>query len=428
MFDALERDACRSRRPRIEMEIEMATAAALKPSAPKQLPPPNADFFQFAETLGDEERAIVKKVRAYMETKVAPIINKHWVEDSFPFELLPSYKELNIAGLGMHGYGCPGGSPLLVGLVALEIARTDVSFCTFHGVHTGLAMNSIYLAGTEEQKQKWLPPMARMERVGCFALTEPLVGSGTGAGLTTTAKREGDTWVLNGQKRWIGNAPWCDISIVWARDVADNQVKGFIVENKTTPGFSVEKMQNKIALKVVQNGQITLTDCRVPDANRLQGGKGTFRDPALVLRGTRHGVGWEITGAQMGAYENALKYAQERMQFGKPIGSFQLIQELLAKMLANIVACQSMLVRAMQLETEGKLTDAQAAIVKAFCTSKARETVAWARELLGGNGILVDYNVARFFADAEAIYSYEGTYQMQNLIVGKAITGFSAFV
>jgi glutaryl-CoA dehydrogenase len=328
----------------------------------------------------------------------------------------------------MHGYGCPGGSPVLVALTALEIARTDVSFCTFHGVHTGLAMNSIYLAGTEEQKQKWLPPMARMEKVGCFALTEPLVGSGAGAGLLTTAKRDGDTWILNGQKRWIGNAPWCDISIVWARDVADDTVKGFIVENKTAPGFSVEKIQNKIALKVVQNGQITMTDCRVPDANRLQGGKGTFRDPALVLRGTRHGVGWEITGAQMGAYENALKYAQERMQFGRPIGSFQLIQELLAKMLANIVACQSMLVRAVQLETAGKLTDAQAAIVKAFCTSKARETVAWARELLGGNGILVDYNVARFFADTEAIYSYEGTYQMQNLIVGKAITGFSAFV
>jgi glutaryl-CoA dehydrogenase len=210
--------------------------------------------------------------------------------------------------------------------------------------------------------------------------------------------------------------------------VADNQVKGFIVENKTTPGFSVEKMQNKIALKVVQNGQITLKDCRVPDANRLQGGKGTFRDAALVLRGTRHGSAWEITGGQMGAYENALKYAQERYQFGKPIGSFQLIQELLAKMLGNIVACQCMVVRSVQLESQGKLTDAQAAIAKAFCTSKARETVSWARELLGGNGILVDYNVARFFADAEAIYSYEGTYQMQNLIIGKAITGFSAFV
>ena len=395
---------------------------------PKPLPAPNSDFYQFAETLSAEELAIVKKVRAYMETKVAPIINKYWVEDAFPFELLPSFKELNLAGLGMHGYGCPGGSPLLVGLVGMNMARTDASISTFWGVHTGLAMNSIYLNGTEEQKQKWLPPMARMEKIGCFALTEPLVGSGTGGGLLTTAKREGDSWILNGQKRWIGNAPWCDISIIWARDVADNQVKGFIVENKTTPGFSVEKIQNKIALKVVQNGQITLKDCRVSDENRLQGGKGTFRDTSLVLRGTRHGSGWEITGTQMGAYENALKYAQERLQFGKPIGSFQLIQELLAKMLANIVACQCMLARSVHLETEGKLTDAQAAIVKAFCTSKARETVSWARELMGGNGILVDYNVARFFADTEAIYSYEGTFQMQNLIVGKAITGFSAFV
>ena len=393
----------------------------------KQLPSPNSDFFQFAETLPDEERAIVKKVRAYMETKVAPIINKYWVEDSFPFELLPSYKELNIAGLGMNGYGCPGGSPLLVGLVALEIARTDVSFCTFHGVHTGLAMNSIYLAGTEEQKQKWLPPMARMEKVGCFALTEPLVGSGTGGGLTTTAKREGDTWILNGQKRWIGNAPWCDISIIWARDVADNQVKGFIVENKTTPGFSVEKMQNKIALKVVQNGQITLKDVRVPEANRLQGGN-SFRDTARVLRGTRYYVGWEATGCQMGAYEHALKYAQERLQFGKPIGSFQMIQDLLAKMLANITACQGMVVRTAQLADQGKLTEKQSALSKAFTTAKTRETVSWAREVLGGNGIIVDYNVARFFADAEALYSYEGTYQMQNLIVGKAVTGFSAFI
>ncbi len=404
-------------------------ATATKDTRPaKALPAPNSDFYEFASDLPAEEMAVVRKVRAYMETKVQPIINKYWVEDAFPFELLPSYKELNIAGLGLKGYGCPPGSPLLFGLVALEIARTDVSFCTFHGVHTGLAMNSIYLNGTEEQKQKWLPPMARMEKVGCFGLTEPLVGSGTAGGLTTTAKREGDTWVLNGQKRWIGNAPWCDLSIIWARDVADNQVKGFIVENKTTPGFSVEKIQGKIALKVVQNGQITMKDCRIPDANRLQGGTGTFRDAALVLRGTRHGSGWEITGAQMGAYENALKYAQERLQFGKPIGSFQLVQELLAKMLANIIACQCMLTRSVQLETKGKLTDAQAAIVKAFCTSKARETVSWARELMGGNGILVDYNVARFFADAEAIYSYEGTYQMQNLIVGKAITGLSAFV
>ena len=179
----------------------------------------------------------------------------------FPFELLPSFKELGLGGLGFEGYGCAGGSQKLFGFVAMELARVDASFCTFFGVHSGLAMGSIYLDGSEEQKQKWLPPMARWEKIGCFGLTEPLVGSGTSGGLTTTAKREGDTWILNGQKRWIGNAPWCDVSIIWARDVADNQVKGFIVENKTTPGFSVEKIEHKIALKVVQNGQITLKDC-----------------------------------------------------------------------------------------------------------------------------------------------------------------------
>jgi glutaryl-CoA dehydrogenase len=283
------------------------------------------------------------------------------------------------------------------------------------------------MGGSEEQKKKWLPPMARMEKIWCFGLTEPLVGSGTGGGLTTTAQRDGDTWIINGQKKWIGNAPWCDVSIIWARDLTDSQVKGFIVENKTTPGFSVEKIQNKIALKVVQNGLITMNNCRIPEENRLQQDS-SFRDTAKVLRMTRFAVGWEATGCQMGAYENALTYAQQRLQFGKPIASFQLVQDLLAKMLANVTACQCMVARTAQLYAEGKLTDARAALSKAFTTARMRETVAWARELLGGNGILLDYQVARFFADAEAFYSYEGTYQMQNLIVGKAATGLSAFV
>jgi alkylation response protein AidB-like acyl-CoA dehydrogenase len=400
------------------------TAANVK--QPKALPPPDSDFYGLVETLPAEDLAVVKQVRAYMETKVQPIINKYWAEDAFPFELLPSFKELNIGGLGIEGYGGNGGSQLLVGLVAMEMSRVDSSIATFWGVHNGLAMGSIYLGGSEEQKQKWLPPMVRMEKIGCFGLTEPLVGSGTAGGMTTTAKRDGDTWILNGQKRWIGNSPWCDISVIWARDLADNQVKAFIVENKTTPGFSVEKIQNKIALKVVQNGQITMKDCRVSEANRLQADS-SFRDTARVLRGTRYLVAWEATGCQMGAYEHALKYAQQRLQFGKPIGSFQLVQELLAKMLANVTASQCMVVRLAQLDAEGKMTDAHAALSKAFCTAKMRETVSWARELLGGNGIQLDYNVARFFADAEALYSYEGTYQMQTLIVGKAVTGFSAF-
>jgi glutaryl-CoA dehydrogenase len=362
-----------------------------------------------------------------MESKVAPIINKYWDEDSFPFELLPAIKELGIGGLGMKGYGCRGGSALLFGLVAMEMSRTDSSIATFFGVHNGLAMGSIYATGSEEQKEKWLPPMARFEKIGCFGLTEPLVGSGAAGGLLTTAKREGDTWVLNGQKKWIGNSTWCDLSVIWARDVADNQVKAFIVENKTTPGFSVEKIHGKIALKVVQNGLITLKDVRVPEENHLQAGL-SFRDTARVLKMTRYLVGWEATGCQMGAYEHALKYAQQRLQFGKPIASFQLIQDLLAKMISNITACQCLVVRMAQLQAEGKLTDSQAALSKAFTTAKCRETVAWAREILGGNGISTEYNVARYFADAEALLTYEGTYQIQNLILGKAITGFSAFV
>src|SRR5271167_4702267 len=402
-------------------------ASPVKDKKPVQLPAPNSDFYGLVETLPAEELAVVKKVRTFMETTVAPIITKYWVEDAFPFEILPAVKELNIGGVGMQGYGCRGGSAQLFGLIAMEMARVDSSFATFFGVHNGLAMGSIYLGGSEEQKQKWLPPMARWEKIGCFGLTEPLVGSGTSGGMTTTAKRDGDSWTLNGQKRWIGNAPWCDISIIWARDLDDNQVKGFIVENKSTPGFSVEKIEHKIALKVVQNGQITLKDVRVSEANRLQSGN-SFRDTARVLRMTRYMVGWASTGIQMGAFEATVKYAQERLQFGKPIASFQLIQDLLAKMLGNLTACQCLMLRLAQLDDEGKLGDHHAALAKAFCTAKSRETVSWGREVLGGNGIVADYNVARFFADAEALYSYEGTYKMQNLIVGKAITGHGAFV
>ncbi|MDB6090186.1 MAG: Acyl-CoA dehydrogenase [Gammaproteobacteria bacterium] len=393
----------------------------------KPLPAPNVDFYELAETLPADERATLKQVREFMQSKVAPIINKYWAEDAFPFGILPALKELNVMGAGMQGYECRGGSALLFGLIAMELARFDASIATFVGVHSGLAMGSIYLGGSEEQKRQWLPPMARMEKIGCFGLTEPLVGSGASGGLTTTAKRAGDSWILNGQKKWIGNAPWCDVSVIWARDLADNQVKAFIVENKSTPGFSVEKIQNKIALKVVQNGLITLDNCRIPEANRLQQDS-SFRDAARVLRMTRFLVAWEATGCQMGAYEHAVKYAQERMQFGRPIASFQLVQDLIARMLANVTSCQCMVGRMAQLQAEGKMTDAHAALSKAFTTARMRETVAWARELCGGNGISLDYDVARFFADSEALYSYEGTYQMQNLIVGKAATGLSAFL
>jgi glutaryl-CoA dehydrogenase len=308
----------------------------------------------------------------------------------------------------------------------MEIAKVDCSIATFYGVHSGLAMGSIYLCGSEEQKKKWLPQMARLEKIGSFGLTEPLVGSGASGGLLTTARREGDTWILNGQKKWIGNSTWGDLTIIWARDVADGQVKGFIVENRT-PGFKVEKIRHKMALRVVQNGLITLEDCKVSEENRLQNDS-SFRDTARVLRMTRGFVAWEAVGCQMGAYENALIYAQTREQFGKPIASFQLIQDLLVKMVGNITACQCMVVRLSQLQDQGHLADEHASLAKAFCTVKMRETVGYARELLGANGILLDYNIGRFVADAEAIYSYEGTREMNTLIVGRAISGFSAFI
>src|SRR6266566_8793877 len=261
---------------------------------------------------------------------------------------------------------------------------------------------------------------------GAFGLTEPEVGSGASRGLTTTARREGQTWVLSGQKKWIGNATFSDVTVIWARDVADNQVKGFLVE-KGTPGFRPEKIKDKIALRVVQNALITLEDCRVPEANRLQQAH-SFKDLAAMLRMTRAGVAWEAVGCARGAYELALTYAQEREQFGRPIGRFQLVQDLLVRMLGNITASACMVMRLSQMQDAGIMSDEHASLAKAFCTVRMRETVGYARELLAGNGILLDHHVGRFVADAEAIYSYEGTREMNSLIVGRAITGFSAFV
>lgn len=404
----------------------MSPADSSSRRPPSQLPEADGDFYQFAKTLSDDDNAIRLKVRTFMEEQVQPIISGFWERDEFPFELLPGFKALAIAGLPYRGYGCAGRSTTLLGFVMMEMARVDASMSTFFGVHTGLAMGSIYLCGSEEQKQRWLPSMAAMEQIGSFALTEPDVGSGTAGGLTTTAKREGDTWTLNGQKKWIGNATWGDLTIVWARDVDDGQVKGFIVQNKSA-GFHVEKILHKMALRVVQNGLITLTDCRVSESDRLQNAN-TFKDTARVLAMTRAGVAWESVGCARGAYEHALRYAQRRMQFGRPIAGFQLVQDLLFRMLCNITSSQAVCVRLSQMQDQGLMRDEHASLAKGVCTVRMRETVGLARELLGANGILLDQQVGRFVADAEALYSYEGTREMNALIVGRAITGFSAFV
>jgi len=385
----------------------------------------DADFYGLEQLLADDERALLYRVRAFMEKEVAPVINRYWVTAQFPHELIPGLRGLGIAGLPYQGYGCPGARPLLDGLVALELARTDPSMATFQGVHSGLAMGSIYVCGSEEQRQRWLPPMARMEQIGAFGLTEPEVGSGAARGLTTTASRDGDSWVLRGQKNWIGNATFADLIVIWAKDTEDGQVKGFVVK-QGTPGFSTQKLQDKIALRVVQNARITLDDVRVPETDRLQNAR-SFRDTAEVLRLTRAGVAWMAVGCGRGAYEHALAYAGQREQFGRPIAGFQLVQDLLVKMLANITASATLCARLADMQAAGLARDEHSALAKAFCTMRMRETVGWARELMGGNGILLEHNVGRFVADAEAIYSYEGTREMNTLIVGRKITGLSAF-
>jgi glutaryl-CoA dehydrogenase len=386
----------------------------------------DADFYALETLLDAAGHEKVMQVRDFMEKSVAPVINHYWTREEFPHDLIPGLASLGIAGLACVGYECPGGSSLLDGMIAMELARVDPSIATFMGVHGGLAMGSIYLCGSEEQKWRWLPPMARMEKIGAFALTEPDVGSGAAGGLTTTAQRDGDVWVLNGQKKWIGNATFADLIVVWARDVADNQVKGFVVE-KGAEGFTPTKIRHKIALRVVQNAEITLDNVRVLEENRLQQAT-TFRDTAKVLRLTRAGVAWMATGCARGAYEHALAYSKRREQFGRPIGGFQLVQDLLVRMLSNVTASACLCVRLSQLQDADQAKDHHSALAKAFTTVRMRETVGWARELLGGNGILLDHQVGRFVADAEAIYSYEGTREMNTLIVGRAITGLGAFV
>ena len=408
-------------------EEPMATQQANSIGKTDYAPPPiEGDFYRIAAVLNDSERTLLKRVREFTEDVSAPVIEDYWSRDAFPFEIIPKMAEVGIGGVGYLGYGAAGGRWLLNGLVSMELARVDASVATFWGVHIGLSAGSIYLCGDEQQKQRWLPPMMRFDKIGSFGLTEPLVGSATSGGMMTTCRREGDGWVLNGQKKWIGNATFADINVIWAREEGSNQVKGFVV-GKDNPGFSVEKIKTKMALRVVQNGLITLSDCRVPEADRLQNAN-TFKDTAKVLRMTRTGVAWFAVGCQMGAYEHALRYATERTQFGRPIGGFQLVQDLLVRMLGNVTSTQAMMLRLAQLQDEGVMRDEHASLAKAFCTVKCRETVGYARELLGGNGILLENHIGRFVADAEAIYSYEGTREMNTLIVGKSITGLSAFV
>ena len=383
------------------------------------------DYFRIRDQLTEQERAYLDTTRRFVDDEVLPVINDYWERAEFPRDLVRKLGTIGIVGDGIKGYGCPDMSPIACGLIHMELNRGDGSLGTFVGVQAGLAMQSIAMLGSEAQKQEWLPRMARLEAIGAFALTEPAHGSDSVA-LEASAHRNGDGWILNGSKKWIGNGSIADVVVVWARDDDDHQVKGFLVKPPAT-GFEARKMEGKGSLRAVWQAEITLDNVRVAEADRLPGAN-SFKDTARVLAGTRNAVAWGALGHATAAYEIASQYCSERTQFGKPLISFQIVQDTLVKMLAEVCSMQLYCLRLGRLIEEGSLTDTIAAIAKMNNTRKARQVVADARDLLGGNGILLEFHVMRHMADIEALHTYEGTETIQTLIVGRDITGVGAFV
>ncbi|HYH33489.1 MAG TPA: acyl-CoA dehydrogenase family protein [Pseudonocardia sp.] len=387
------------------------------------------DYYLLDEELPDQARDVRDRVRAFVDRDVLPVINDYWDRAEFPFELVPKLARLGVTGSTIEGYGCPGLSPLAAGIVTRELARGDGSVNTFFGVQSGLAMGSIALLGSEEQKQRWLPGMAALDTIGAFALTEPDHGSDS-VRLETSARRDGDEWVLDGAKRWIGNASFADVVVVWARDVADDRVKAFVVEKDPErghpEGYAAEVITGKIGKRAVWQPDVTLSGVRVPAENKLAGAE-SFHDATRVLTATRGGAAWEALGHAMAAFETALAYAGEREQFGRPIASFQLVQHKLAGMLAEITGMQLYCLRMAQLQEQGRWTGPMASLAKMHHARKARQVCLDARDLLGGNGLLLEHHIARHLTDVEVVHTYEGTDSIQSLIVGRDLTGISAF-
>jgi glutaryl-CoA dehydrogenase len=381
------------------------------------------DYFFLREQLTEEQLDVLARVRVFVDDEVLPEIGGYWERAEMPWPLIRRLGELGIVGEDIRGYGCPAFDPITAGLVHMELNRGDGSLGTFLGVQAGLAMKSIDMLGSEEQKQRWLPGMARLEKLGAFALTEPDHGSDSVA-LATTARRDGDDYVLNGAKRWIGSGSIADVVVVWARG-EDGQVHGYLVE-KGTPGYDAAVIEGKGSLRAIWQAQIELHDVRVPAANVLPGAR-SFKDTARVLAGTRSTCAWAALGHAVAAYDAALTYAKRREQFGRPLCSFQIIQERLVNMLAEVTGMQLYCLQIGRLAQRGQLSDTIAGLAKLNNTRKARRICAEARDMLGGNGILLENHVIRHMTDIEAIHTYEGTETMQTLIVGRDITGVGAF-
>ncbi|MFP5199659.1 acyl-CoA dehydrogenase family protein [Micrococcus luteus] len=386
--------------------------------------PLDVDYLDAFGEATDEDRAHWDRARAYGR-EVLERIDGHWDRAEYPLDLVARAGELDLLTDGLEVPGHAVMSPLAAGLVAMEISRADGSMAAAAAVQGGLVLRALVHCASPEQKARYLEPVARGTLPGGFALTEPLHGSDS-VSLETSARPDGaGGWVLNGAKKWIGNGAAGGITIVWARDTEDGQVKGFVVE-QSTPGYEAEVITGKGALRAIHQAEITLTDVRVGDDARLPD-VATFKDAARVLVATRVNVGWSALGHATAMFEAALAYARQREQFGKPLGAHQMVQERLAQMLDEVTAMQTRCVAVARLQAAGRLRDEQASLLKYACTRGARRVAQTARDMLGGNGILLEHRVMRHFADVEALHTYEGTESVQALILGRDLTGYSAF-
>ncbi|MGP3535141.1 acyl-CoA dehydrogenase family protein [Microbacterium sp. RD1] len=385
-----------------------------------------ADLFGFQSELTERESEKIAEVREFLDVEVRPQADDYWERGQSPRHLLKRGGELGIFGCAFAETSQFENSATFRGWLSLEIARCDPSTAVLFGVHSGLAMGAIAATGSDEQRAEWLPLLASGQKIAAFGLTEPGHGSDTARGLETVAERRGDEWILNGAKRWIGNGTFADVVVVWARDIADGSVKGFLVRTPAV-GFSATKIQRKISMRAVENADIVLDGVVVSEHDRLEHANG-FRDVAGILKHTRLESAWHAVGTSMGAFDAALAYAREREQFGRPIASFQLVQQKFADISTNITTSLALCMRASALLESRRLEDHHASMTKAFSAARMRATVALCREITGGNGVQLDTGVARYFSDAEAIYTFEGTHEMNSLIVARTITGMPAFV
>jgi glutaryl-CoA dehydrogenase len=385
------------------------------------LPFPDADLMYIADLLPRQEKERYLEIREFLQASVRQASIEYWNREEFPFGLLTA--------MGTHGLGglqTDGSSKLFKGLMYVEVARADVSLSALVGIHNELIVGMLDELGSPEQKDRWLPGLTSFSQLGAFALTEPDHGSDIAGGLATSARLQDGEWVINGHKRWIGAGTIADFALVWARDEADGHIKGFIVETDR-PGYSATKISNKIGLRIMQNADIVLDNVRIPQSNLLPGAT-DFSKANDLLRDSRAWVGWQGAGIQLAAFDVARSYSLERKQFGKELARFQLIQQQLAEILGNASAALALMAQLARIQEDGKLDMVQAAMAKSTCTRLARASVAMGRSILGGNGISTDFEMGKLFGDAEILYTYEGSYEINSLIVGRGVTGMSAFV